>query len=87
MTCTFNDSQTADDSISQCVALVSNKRETTSKYGLLHVGVYNFTRIGDTAGGCLPEVNITDQWIDIFAYRDNRLASAPTSLSEITNGE
>ena len=87
LTCTFNASE-SEDSATECVAIIANKTEITPNQGLSNVGIYSFTPIDLTAGGCLPEVNIANQWIYVFAYRDNKLIGPPTSISEIiSDGE
>ena len=59
-----------DDSASSCVFIASEKSQITDEYGILNINVFPFERNGDTAGGCLPEMNITDYFIDAITFQD-----------------
>lgn len=69
LNCTFKDT-----SGSQCVAIVTERSQKRSEYGLLKINVYNFTRAGDTASGCLPGLSsISDSNIDVFSFDQKNL--------------
>ena len=82
LSCSF-----VNTSATHCIAIISEKAQTITKYGLLNIEVYNFTRKDDdTATGCLPHFITADFNIDVFTYQDNMLSEVPTQV-KFTSGK
>lgn len=71
-------------SATQCVVLITEKSQTTTTHGVLNMQVFNFSRDGDRASGCLPEVNVTHHQIDVFLYKDDIITRDFTTIKHIT---
>lgn len=70
-------------SATQCVVLIIEKSQKTTTHGVLNMQVLYFTRDGDRASGCLPEVNVTHHQIDVFLYQDGIITGDPTTIKHI----
>lgn len=79
--CTFMDAST-----NQCMAVVTERAQKYSKYGLLNISVYSFSRDidGDTAGGCLlGSLNVNEFNIDVFPLSGKKITGMHIEIKSI----
>ncbi len=80
ITCTFLDSSATD-----CVAVVHQRISQLSSSGLMNIeSSHKFTRSGDTAYGCIEEVNLDQYQVGVIGGKF-KMITEPAPKSETDN--
>ena len=74
ITCTFLESSTTD-----CVAVVHQRISQLNSSGLMNIESSHITRSGDTASGCIEEVNLEDYQVGVIGVNTEVEITDPPS--------